>query len=169
MINVNTFVERRNALKNLMSGTSGIAIFPANNEAPMNYPSNVYRYRQDSSFRYFFWKCRDGLFGTIDLESGEATLWGDDFTMDDIIWMGDQPTIGDYAKECGVATSHTTEQLSEFLAKARKQGRKIHYLPVYRHDMIIRMAELLDKQVNKINTEVSECLIKAVVELRLVK
>ena len=50
MINVNTFVERRNALKNLMSGTSGIAIFPANNEAPMNYPSNVYRYRQDSSF-----------------------------------------------------------------------------------------------------------------------
>ena len=47
MINVNTFVERRNALKNLMSGTSGIAIFPANNEAPMNYPSNVYRYRQD--------------------------------------------------------------------------------------------------------------------------
>lgn len=169
MINVNTFVERRNALKNLMSGTSGIAIFPANNEAPMNYPSNVYRYRQDSSFRYFFSKCRDGLFGTIDLESGEAILWGDDFTMDDIIWMGDQPTIGDYAKECGVATSHTTEQLSEFLAKARKQGRKIHYLPVYRHDMIIRMAELLDKQVNKINTEVSECLIKAVVELRLVK
>ena len=112
MINVNTFVERRNALKNLMSGTSGIAIFPANNEAPMNYPSNVYRYRQDSSFRYFFSKCRDGLFGTIDLESGEATLWGDDFTMDDIIWMGDQPTIGDYAKEFGVATSHTSEQLS---------------------------------------------------------
>lgn len=169
MINANTFIERRNALRNLMKNSGGIIVFPANNEASMNYPSNVYRYRQDSSFRYFFSKCRDGVFGVLDIDGGADILFGNDFTIDDIIWMGDQPTIATLGKESGIADTRTVADFESFVAAALKQGRRVHYLPQYRHDMIITLASLLGKSVEKVNAETSTELTKAVVELRLIK
>lgn len=169
MINANTFIERRNALRDSMKNSGGIIMFPANNEAPMNYSSNVYRYRQDSTFRYFFSKCRDGVFGVVDIDGGVDILFGNDFTIDDIIWMGDQPTIAALGKESGITDTRTIADFETFIATALKQGRRIHYLPPYRHDVIINLASLLDKPIDMVNTGASLELIKAVVELRLIK
>ena len=47
-----TYQKRRKALREKMS--NGIILILGNNEAPANYPDNTYKFRQDSSFVYFF-------------------------------------------------------------------------------------------------------------------
>ena len=71
----NTYVERRARLRQLVG--HGLIVLMGNNESPMNYPSNTYKFRQDSSFLYFFGQHRDGLVGVIDADSGAETLLGD--------------------------------------------------------------------------------------------
>ncbi len=169
MISKDSFIKRRKALHEQMKSVGGIAIFPANNEASMNYPANVYRYRQDSSFRYFFSKCRDGVVGIMDFDSGEDIVFGNDFTVSDIVWMGDQPTIKALSEECGVNRTSRRDEIGEYLANAIKKGRRIHYLPLYRHDMMIEFSTLLGKSIEQVKNDFSEELIKAVVALRLIK
>ena len=74
-------------------------LFAGNEESSMNYKANYYHFRQDSSFLYFFGINRPGFFGVCDVDSGRDILYGDNFTMDDIIWMGDQPTVKELAAE----------------------------------------------------------------------
>ncbi|MBO4773175.1 MAG: aminopeptidase P N-terminal domain-containing protein, partial [Bacteroidales bacterium] len=109
-------------------------LFLGNNEAPMNYPSNTYRFRQDSHFLYFFGLQLDHLAAVIDADEDREILFGDDYTIDDIIWMGDQPSIQSLAERCGVAESRPFAALAEYLKKAQEAGRTIHFLPPYRHD-----------------------------------
>ena len=70
MFNKDVYAGRRAALKKMLD--KGIAFFPANNEAPFNYPDNTYIYRQDSNFSYFFGLKHPDLVGVIDFETGEA-------------------------------------------------------------------------------------------------
>ncbi|MBR1446695.1 MAG: aminopeptidase P N-terminal domain-containing protein, partial [Alloprevotella sp.] len=53
-----TYVERRRRLREIVG--DGLIILFGNNDAPMNYPANAYKFRQDSSFLYFFGQHRDG-------------------------------------------------------------------------------------------------------------
>ena len=71
----------------------GLILILGNNEAPANYPDNTYKFRQDSSFVYFFGHSHPGYAGIIDANSGEEYFFGDDVDMDDIIWMGPQPSV----------------------------------------------------------------------------
>ena len=169
MIDRHSFLDRRNALRRLMAEEGGIILLPSNNEAPMNYPSNVYRYRQDSTFRYFFSACRDGFYGVIDIDECRDTLYGDDFSMDDIIWMGDQPTVHTLALEAGVENTSPLSSLAECISKARQSGRKVHFLPPYRHDLQIELSRLLGITIDEMKSNISIPLVKAVVELRLIK
>ena len=89
MFDKSVYVDRRNRLRSLIG--DGVAVFIGNNESPMNYKDNTYHFRQDSSFLYFFGLDQPGLSGVIDLESGEDILFGNDISIDDIIWMGEQP------------------------------------------------------------------------------
>ena len=41
-----TYVERRNELKKLVG--RGLIVLFGNNDSPANYPSNTYKFRQDS-------------------------------------------------------------------------------------------------------------------------
>lgn len=85
------YQKRRQALREKIQ--SGIILFLGNNEAPANYPDNTYKYRQDSSFIYFFGQSHPGYAGIIDVDNGEEYFFGDDVDMDDIIWMGPQPSV----------------------------------------------------------------------------
>ena len=67
----------------------------------MNYPDNTYHWRQDSDFLYFFGIDLPGLTGMIDFNSGEDCIFGNDFDVDDIVWMGPQPFIKDLAASVG--------------------------------------------------------------------
>lgn len=162
-----TYIERRKILKEKVG--SGLLLIPGNDEAPMNYPSNTYTYRQDSTFLYYFGLDRDALFGIIDIDNDKEIIFGYDFTIDDIIWMGPQPKVADSAKEVGINETYPLEKLDEYIAKAKSSGQTIHYLPQYRYDTMIRLEKLLGIKSYEINDNTSEKFTKAVIAQRSIK
>lgn len=167
MFKKDVYIERRNRLKNKLKG--GLVLFLGNKESAMNYLDNAYHFRQDSSFLYFFGLDMPNLAGLIDLDSGKEYLFGDDFTIDDIIWMGPQPTIKELAAEIGVENTEPFSQLGNYLRNANNQNRNIHVLPFYRGDTIIQFSNLLEISHSEAENFVSIELIKAVVDLRSIK
>ena len=163
----NTYVERRARLRQLVG--HGLIVLMGNNESPMNYPSNTYKFRQDSSFLYFFGQHRDGLVGVIDADSGTETLLGDEIDIDDIVWYGEVTSVVQMAEECGVAHTAPMAALTEMVAQAQKAGRKVHFLPPYRHETMLRLHDLLGIHPSQQRAAASQELIQAVIQLRLVK
>lgn len=140
-----------------------------NGEASSNYPDNTYHFRQDSSFLYFFGINHPGFAGVIDVDGGDEILFGNDFTMDDIIWMGPQPSVAQQAAEVGVEKSAPWAQLKQVVENARRQGRCVHFLPPYRNANKLWLEELTGIRVAQLADHVSVELIKAIVALRSVK
>ncbi len=167
MFSANTYVERRSKLKSKIK--SGILLIPGNEEAPMNYPANSYTYRQDSTFLYYFGLDRDGLFAVIDVDNDKDLIFGYDYTIDDIVWMGPQPKISESAQKVGVSETYPLEKLDEFIKDAKASGRVIHYLPQYRFQNMIRLEKLLGTKSYEINNHRSEEFTIAVIEQRSVK
>ena len=156
--------------KNLIKQVSGGLVFlPGNSDVPFNYPANTFTFRQDSSFLYFFGVKQPDIIGIIDVDSGEDYMFGNDVDIDDIIWMGEQPTMKEFAGKNGVKNAFPLSKVDEFIEKALKQGRKIHFLPAYRAQTKLLSEKLLGIPADEINNNVSEELIKAVVKLRSIK
>ena len=167
MFDKSVYVNRRKQLIDKMSG--GLVLILGNEEAPANYPSNTYKFRQDSSFLYFFGLNMPGFAGLMDVDSGDVCLYGNDVDMDDIIWMGPQPSVKDLAASVGVTCSAPFGKLAEALKEAISQGRKIHFLPPYRYHNMLLLEDLLGIHHSLIKNYSSLELIKAVVALRSVK
>lgn len=167
MFKKDVYIERRNKLKDRLKG--GLVLFLGNKEAAFNYPDNTYHFRQDSSFLYFFGLDLPNLAGLIDLDSGKEYLFGNDFTIDDIIWMGPQPMIKELATEIGVENTEPLDKLKNYLLNAKNQDRNIHVLPFYRGDSIIQFSNLLEIHHSEVEDYVSSELIKTVVDLRSIK
>ncbi len=167
MFTQETYQKRRAALKNEMS--SGICLFCGNNESPMNYPDNTYHFRQDSTFLYYFGMDYPGLHAAIDIDSGEEILFGDDLTIDSIVWMGAQPTLAERAVNYGITDVRPLAKLNKMLEEAQNKGRKIHYLPPYRHDNNIQLFKWLGIHPDELANQVSKEFITAVVEQRAIK
>ncbi len=167
MFDKTTYITRRKKLKNLLK--NGIVLLPGNVDVPMNYSSNTYRFRQDSNFLYFFGLDQQRLAAIIDLDDGTETLFGDDASLDDIIWMGPQASLKSRAESVGVANAERFARLSEKVSDARSKGRKIHFLPPYRAENKLLLEELLDIKPAEQTGKASAELIKAIVQLRSVK
>lgn len=161
------YAERRNTLHKTMG--TGIAIFPGNSNLPYNYKSNIYRFRQDSTFLYYFGLPMPGFFGIMDFDEGKDIIFGDDITIEDIIWMGEQPSVAELAFSVGVSQTMSSDKIAEYIDNAIAKKRKVHFLSQYRSDSIIKLSELLGIKLNSINSEVSSELTTAVVEQRLIK
>ena len=159
--------QRRKFLRDLVG--EGLILFPGNEESAMNYKSNTYHFRQDSSFLYFFGINKPGFYGVCDVDSGKDTLYGDNFTMGDIIWMGDQPSVSELADGVATDTSDSLAAMASVLQKAIQSGRKIHMLPAYRGDQIISLSGYMGVSCEEVSSFHSESLIGAVVKLRAVK
>ena len=167
MFKKEVYIERRKKLREELTG--GIALFVGNVDAAFNYPANQYHFRQDSHFAYFFGINHPGFSGALDLDSGKDWIFGNDFDLDDIIWMGPQPTVKEQSAEVGVENTGTTKELFGFIEAALKEGRKVHFLPPYRGETVITLSELLNVKPLQIKELVSPELIKAVVKLKEVK
>lgn len=135
----------------------------------MNYRDNTYHYRQDSNFLYFFGINKPGFCGVCDVDTGEDTIYGDDLTMEDIIWMGQQASVKELASGAGVEKTAPTGSLAQHLQEALRKGRKIHLLPPYRGDHYRALSGWLGTSCEEVDNHVSEALIGAVVKLRSVK
>jgi Xaa-Pro aminopeptidase len=167
MFDKKTYIERRNRLRN--NNLSGLALFLGNEESPMNYADNPFHFRQDSSFLYFFGLDYPGLAGIVDFDDGKDYIYGSDLTVEDIVWMGTQPTIRDRSLKAGVENTDSIARLEEVLKKAVAQGRKIHFLPPYRPENKLKLFNWLGIDPAKAPDKASVELIKAVVEQRAVK
>ena len=162
-----TYMERRRTLRERIG--SGLILLMGNNDSPVNYPANGYKFRQDSSFLYYFGLHRDGLVGVIDADEGQEWLIGNDIDIEDIVWFGQVDSVADMARQTGVAQSAPMKELQVLVDKARKQGRKIHFLPPYRHDLMIQLMDLTGIHPSRQREEASVELIKAVIDQRAVK
>ena len=163
-----TYITRRATLRQKVG--SGLIVIMGNNEAPCNYPANAYGpFRQDSSFLYFFAQHREGLVGVIDADTGEEWLIGDDQDIEDIIWTGFVPSVHDLALEAGIGQSAPMSTLKSLIDGAQAKGKTVHYLPPYRHDTMIQLADLLGIHPLETRAKASVALIKAVVDMRAVK
>ncbi len=161
------YQDRRNRLQNKIK--SGIILILGNNESSMNYPANGYHFRQDSSFLYFFGLNIPGLAGIIDVDEDKQIIFGNDVDIEDIIWMGPQPLMTDLGKKVNISDTRPFGELSDYLKKAKAAGRKVHFLPPYRHDNMILLHRTLDICFDKMKKESSIELIKAVVDIRAIK
>ena len=119
---------------------TGLALFIGNIDSPINYPANAYHFRQDSDFLYFFGLDIPGFAGLMDFDSGKDWIFGNDFDMDDIIWMGPQPTVKDLAQKCGVTDTAPVSKLEGVIKDAVSKKRKIHFLPPYRGETKMTLA-----------------------------
>ena len=162
-----TYVERRNRLRQLVG--SGLIVLPGNNDSPLNSPANTYKFRQDSSFLYFFGQQRNGLAGVLDADSGEDWLAGDEIDIDDIVWYGSVDSVHDLAAQVGVANTAPMKSLKTICNDALRQKRQIHFLPPYRHDIKLQIFDLLGIHPNQQKESASMTLIKAVVKMRSTK
>jgi Xaa-Pro aminopeptidase len=167
MFKSEVYLKRRAELQKRVK--TGLALFIGNNEAPMNYPANAYHFRQDSDFLYFFGIDLPSLAGVIDMDSGTETIFGNDFDMDDVVWMGPQPTVRELALKCGVTGTAPMTRLEEILGDAVSKKRKVHFLPPYRGETMMMLGTLLRENPCKMKTHASEDLIKAVVSMRSIK
>jgi len=167
MFSPDIYVERRNRLKEQIQ--SGLILFLGNEESPMNYPDNQYSFRQDSSFLYYFGLDFPSLAAIIDIDRDKEVIFGDDLTIDDIIWMGPQPALSERAQEVGVHETARIDKLQVVLEKAVQQGSEIHFLPQYRAENVLKIERLLGTHPTVVQEHVSESLIRAVVAQRSLK
>lgn len=158
-----TYQERRTTLAAQFD--SGLLLLLGNEESPMNCADNTYRFRQDSSFLYFFGLDQPHLAGLIDLEEQKTILFGDELTIEHIVWMGPQPALSAQAEKVGISDTRPYSELAGYLQKARSSGRDIHFPPPYRAKNTLKLQTWMETT----DLRPSEKLVKAIVAQRLVK
>lgn len=167
MFNKEVYIARRNTLRKKVK--SGIILLPGNTNLPMNYKGNIYPFRQDSNFLYYFGLDFPGYAGIIDLEEGTDILFADDFTLDDIIWMGPQPSVRSQGANAGLNDVRPYKEVFEYVKKAVIAGRKIHFTPPYRAENKMFIEDLTGIKASETGKHSSVELIKAIVSQRSIK
>ncbi len=162
-----TYVRRREELKKKVK--SGIILLMGNGEAPLNYPDNTYSFRQDSSFLYFAGLDTPDLYFIIDIDNDNEYLFGDELTINDIIWMGNLPSLKERSETAGIKTILPVAELQGMINAALKSGVEVHYLKPYRYRNQMMLGELLHKKTAEVLADHSLSLTKAVIDLRLIK
>ena len=184
MFSKEIYINRRAELLRRMSGQGGIAIFPGNADAPANYRGNDYKFRQESTFLYFWGIDQPFYAAVLDLDTGGETIFADDVDIDDIVWMGPQPSVRSIAESVGVGersgaaageVSAPYAGFADYVKKAVAQGRKVHFLPQSRYYNCLLLSSLLNIDAQELSRRLpaskvaSEPLARAVIGMRLVK
>ncbi len=167
MFDKQVYIQRRNKLRAQFD--HGLVLILGNQEASMNYPHNHYRFRQDSTFLYFYGLDKPNLVGVMDIDNNQDYIFGDDFTIDDVVWMGPQPTMEDMVKSVGVINWMSNSSLSSFFKEVIRDRRIVHFLPPYRGEQTLLLEQLLGIDHSVIQMYSSENLIKAIVDIRSYK
>ena len=136
-----TYVQRRAQLKKNVG--SGVLLFLGNEEQGLNYEDNAFLYRQDSTFLYYFGISTPSLAAIIDIDNDREIIFGDELSIDYIVWMGVQPTLRDKSETVGITDVRPAGKLADYLHEAIQKGQTIHYLPPYRAEHRIKLNEWL--------------------------
>lgn len=167
MFDKGIYIKRRDILKNKIQ--TGLILFLGNDESPMNYPDNPYPFRQHSSFLYYYGLNRPSLAAILDLDNGEETIFGEELTLDEIVWMGDAPSLKSDCERTGIYSVLPMVRLFTILREAQASGRTIHFLPPYRPENKIKILRLLNISPDQFIKKSSDELVKAVISQREIK
>ena len=159
-----TYIRRRAQLKRDMQ--SGLLLFLGNDEVGMNYADNTYRFRQDSTMLYFFGLDYAGLVAVIDVDEDREIVFGNELTIDDIVWTGTQPSLRDKCEPVGISDVLPMNELKSYIDKAHAKGQLVHFLPPYRGDHRVWLWELLGIEPAAQTDLASVPFIKAIVKQR---
>ncbi len=165
LFSAETYKDRREVLSQNVG--KGLILIMGNEEAPRNYRDNIYTFRQDSNFLYYAGHTKPGLSLLIDVEAGKSYLCGKEPDMDDIIWSGSMLSLREMAEMVGIDGFLPIQDLPTFIGKYAPDT--IHFLPPYRGDRQIRLANLLEMDPREIPSHASELLIQSVVSQRSIK
>ncbi len=165
MFSKQTYINRRNQLRAQFK--SGVLLFLGNDEVGMNYEDNTYHFRQDSTYLYYFGINKPGLFAIMEIETGNDYIFGDDFTIDSIVWMGSQPTVKEMAQSVGVESTGSIADLSDKLYHYPRGT--VNYLPPYRSEHLIKLMRFLGISPAEAKAKASIPFITAVGEQRNIK
>lgn len=169
MFSPSTYAQRRRTLMDADRPASGLVLLLGNRPSAMNARANPYPFRQDSTFLYYVGLDVPGLDAVLDLDAGKTCLYGDDPSLDDIIWRGDQPTLSAQAERADIPNTATPSALTNDLTTALDQGRPVHFLPPYRERHYQRLSTLLGLQRPHVDAYVSTPLVDAIIAQRSVK
>ncbi len=148
---------------------TGVILFLGNTQSPINFPDNVYPFRQDSSFLYFWGLENSGLSAVIDVDASRETIFGDEMTLEKSVWAGSRPSLASLCDKAGVQDVAPADHLRNVLNNAVNSGRPVHFLPQFRADNILRLSRLLDINPVAVGEDVSSKMIRAVVAQRSIK
>lgn len=174
MFSKDVYARRRQTLVAKMAdsaaeGKRGIALFIGNTEAPAQYKDNCYKFRQDSTWLYFFGIDQPLYAAIIDLDNGNETIFANDVEIGDIIWMGPQPSVASVAASVGVEKSAPYTDLNVAVAKVLAEGRPVHFVKPSRYYNTMKIASLLGCVTVEVAGRFSLALTKAIISMRLVK
>jgi Xaa-Pro aminopeptidase len=164
MFTAETYTNRRARLG--ASFQSGLLLFLGNDESSMNYADNTYPFRQDSTWLYYFGIDLPGLAAVIDVDEHRTVVFGDDLTLDAIVWTGPQPKVSELASRAGVADTAPASALTDVLRKAQSSGRTIRFLPPYRGEHRLKLADVLGLSLVRADSGASLDFVRAVVAMR---
>ena len=174
MFSKDVYARRRQTLVAKMAdsaaeGKRGIALFIGNTEAPAQYKDNCYKFRQDSTWLYFFGIDQPLYAAIIDLDNGNETIFANDVEIGDIIWMGPQPSVASVASSVGVEKSAPYTDLNAAVAKVLAEGRPVHFVKPSRYYNTMKIASLLGCGTDEVAGRFSLALTRAIISMRLVK
>lgn len=174
MFSKEVYARRRQTLVAKMAdsaaeGKRGIALFIGNTEAPAQYKDNCYKFRQDSTWLYFFGIDQPLYAAIIDLDNGNETVFANDVEIGDIIWMGPQPSVASVAASVGVEKSAPYTDLNAAVAKVLAEGRPVHFVKPSRYYNTMKIASLLGCGTDEVAGRFSLALTRAIISMRLVK
>ena len=178
MFSSEVYVNRRRGLLEQMAsrGAHGIAVFLGNVDAATNYRGNDYKFRQDSNFLYYWGIDEPWFAAVLDLDTAQECLYGNDVDIDDIIWMGPQPTVASKGALVGCAATAPLAEFDKAVAAAVAAGRPVHFLPPARYYNQMKLSQLTGISTDAVRKVApvaaggaSEELVKSVIAMRLVK
>jgi len=166
MFNKSTYVGRRNILKKLVK--SGVILFTGNSTFFFDELSTAH-FRQDSSFIYYFGLQNEGLAAIIDLDEDKDIIFGNDRSVDHIIWMGTTESIASRAEKAGVTETKPLSELEIYLKTVLSAKRKVHFLPQTKFENLLAIDKLLGIHPSRVNDHFSMELVEAVIAQRSIK
>lgn len=164
MFSTETYIQRRRILKQKTG--SGLLLFLGNEESGMNYRDNVYPFRQDSTFLYYFGLDVAGLTAVIDIDNDQEIIFGDELTIDNIVWTGPKEPLAEKAAKVGISQVKPAAAVSGYLKSSSVQA---HFLPPYRGEHYLKLQEWLGVAPAAASEKTSVTFIKAVVAMRSYK
>ncbi|MCE6988493.1 aminopeptidase P family protein [Dyadobacter sp. CY323] len=167
MFSKETYIQRRQLLKRKIG--SGLILLLGNEESGMNYRDNVYPFRQDSTFLYYFGLDVASIHAVIDIDNDQEIIFGNELTIDDIVWTGPKEALVDKAAKVGVTKVQPLSAIDGYLKDILSKKQTIHYLPPYRGEHYLQLQEWLQIAPAEAEQKASVGLIKAIVSMRSYK